>query len=90
MTIFRWRDRAANISAGDRLAEAQAVNRKILSALKRHHATAIGFVNEAKIVDEGKAEQYRSLLRDWTSHGNELGNHTFSHIDLSDRNLHHR
>lgn len=72
-----------NISAAARLREAQAINRRILAALKRHHAPAIGFVNEEKIVDENHAPQYRSLLREWITDGNELGNHTFSHANLS-------
>jgi len=49
-------------------------NDKLLAALKKHHAPAIGFVNssncEAPVVDA------------WLRAGEQLGNHTAHHVDL--------
>src|SRR5437899_4642342 len=71
------------ISSAERIAEARSVNHAILAALKRHHAPAIAFVNEGKVVADGVTEQNRKILSEWTGNGNDLGNHTFSHPDLS-------
>jgi len=55
----------------------------ILDAFTRHHVPAIGFVNEQKLEREGSVEPGRvALLRQWIDGGFELGNHTYSHIDL--------
>lgn len=72
------------INPGERIAEARAVNQAILAALKRHHAWAIGFVNEQKVSADGAADENREILRQWIRTGNDLGNHTFSHADLSE------
>lgn len=67
----------------ERLAEARAVNRAILKGLKKHHAPAIAFVNEGKVVADDKAEASRDILREWIKGGHDLGNHTFAHLDLN-------
>jgi peptidoglycan/xylan/chitin deacetylase (PgdA/CDA1 family) len=69
-----------NESPVQRLAEAGAVNHALLHALKKHHAPAIAFVNEQKI---GDSKVYREILSEWIRNGQDLGNHTFSHIDLT-------
>jgi peptidoglycan/xylan/chitin deacetylase (PgdA/CDA1 family) len=74
---------SAGMSPFERLATEQAVNRTILAGLHRHHAPAIGFVNEKKVIAEGPQKENREILREWIVAGNELGNHTFSHADLS-------
>jgi peptidoglycan/xylan/chitin deacetylase (PgdA/CDA1 family) len=71
------------LTPAEKLAAAQAVNRAILKALRRHHAPAIAFVNEGKVVADGHENENRAILREWTRQGHELGNHTFSHADLS-------
>jgi peptidoglycan/xylan/chitin deacetylase (PgdA/CDA1 family) len=44
---------------------------------------AIGFVNEGKVHRDGAVDSAEvALLRQWTSAGLELGNHTYSHLDL--------
>jgi len=73
----------AHATAERRLAETQAVNAAILSALKQHHAHAIAFVNEKKVLSDGLEKEYRSILSAWIKDGHELGNHTFAHLDLS-------
>lgn len=60
-------------------AEAESYNRAILASLAKHHAPAIGFVNE-KRVEELEA---RNVLQQWVRGGFDLGNHTFSHADLN-------
>jgi peptidoglycan/xylan/chitin deacetylase (PgdA/CDA1 family) len=66
--------------------EAQAVNRAILDALKKHHASAIGFVNEKTVEELGRASG-RRILEQWVREGFDLGNHTFSHADLNNMTL---
>lgn len=65
------------------LTEVQSINRAILRALDRHHARAIGFVNEQKISLLSAPGQGREILALWVRHGNGLGNHTFSHADAN-------
>ena len=74
---------SAGMTPDERIAVAQAVNRTILAGLRRHHAPAIAFVNENKVTAYGAAESNRKILRQWIVSGNDLGNHTFSHADLS-------
>ena len=64
--------------------EARAVNKAILRVLRRHHAPAIAFVNEKQVIRDGHVEQNRGILREWIRQGQELGNHTYSHADLSE------
>ncbi len=66
------------------LSEAQAANRAILRVLRQHHAPAIAFVNEKQVVRDGHIKQNRAILREWVKQGHELGNHTYSHADLTD------
>jgi peptidoglycan/xylan/chitin deacetylase (PgdA/CDA1 family) len=73
-----------NSNPAEVLAETRAVNKAILQALRRRHAPAIGFVNEKKVVRNGQTEQNRAILREWIRQGHELGNHTYSHADLTE------
>lgn len=65
-----------------KLSDSRTVNRKIIAVLRRHHAPATAFVNEDKVVESGHAAEERAVLREWTQHGYDLGNHTYSHVDL--------
>lgn len=60
---------------------------KLLKALRAQRVPAIGFVNEGKLFLEGEtdeqARQRASILELWPAGGFELGNHTYSHIDLN-------
>jgi peptidoglycan/xylan/chitin deacetylase (PgdA/CDA1 family) len=60
-------------------AEAESFNRAILDCLAMHHAPAIGFVNEKKVMELGSKE----ALEQWVRRGFDPGNHTFSHADLN-------
>lgn len=71
------------VSPAERLAETRKVNLAILKGLKKHHARAIAFANEKKVVADGATEESRAILQEWIKYGNDLGNHTFGHLDLS-------
>ena len=73
-----------NATAAEVLAETRAVNKAILRALRVHHAPAIAFVNEKKVIRDGHIKQNRTILREWIRQGHELGNHTYSHADLTE------
>jgi peptidoglycan/xylan/chitin deacetylase (PgdA/CDA1 family) len=60
---------------------------KVLSALTRAQAPAVGFVNESLLYVPGETDERIALLREWTQAGVELGNHTFSHLRFSDVSL---
>jgi peptidoglycan/xylan/chitin deacetylase (PgdA/CDA1 family) len=65
----------------------EALTRKLLTAVRAHRVPAIGFVNERKLFVEGEGpadvERRTALLRMWLDGGFELGNHTYSHMDLN-------
>jgi peptidoglycan-N-acetylglucosamine deacetylase len=61
-------------------AAVRAWNEKLLSALRKHHAPAIGFVNSGR---ECMRRDLASILRLWLRDGEELGNHTAHHVDLN-------
>ena len=61
----------------------RAINERMIAALKRHHAPAVAFVNERGISGSPDAEERRRILRRWIDAGMELGNHTYSHADLT-------
>ena len=52
-------------------------NEKVLATLRKHHATAIGFVNC------GINSQNLGVLDRWLAEGHQLGNHTAHHLDLN-------
>lgn len=65
----------------ERLSE---ITSKLLASVKRHGVPAIGFVNEGKLIVEGKRSDERiALLQMWLDAGLELGNHTYSHRSLN-------
>jgi len=52
---------------------------KLLAALQRHHAPAIGFVNSA----QRSKQEVASIVSLWMRNGQALGNHTAHHLDLN-------
>lgn len=60
------------------------VTEELLRSLKKFSVPAIGFVNMGKLYDkDGSFDKRRlALLKRWLDAGFELGNHTFSHLDL--------
>jgi peptidoglycan/xylan/chitin deacetylase (PgdA/CDA1 family) len=66
----------------------QDLTASILDAFARHAVPAIGFVNQGKLDRAGEPDPDRlALLRRWADAGLELGNHTYSHIDLHTETL---
>lgn len=62
----------------------QEITRNLLKLVKKAKVPAIGFVNESKLYkDEKRVEQEVDLLRAWTDAGLELGNHTYSHVNIA-------
>lgn len=69
-------DDLPNIHADLPLPVEQAITTKLLAAITAEHVPAIGFVNEDKIEDDG------AMVAQWLDAGLEIGNHTYSHMDL--------
>jgi peptidoglycan/xylan/chitin deacetylase (PgdA/CDA1 family) len=68
------------IVAGSVIGDWANVTDRLLAALRRQRATAVGFVNESKLYRNGTLDSTRvALLRSWLAAGHELGNHTFAH-----------
>ncbi|HUX79734.1 MAG TPA: alpha/beta fold hydrolase [Alphaproteobacteria bacterium] len=63
------------------------INERILEALKKYQAPAIGFVNEEKLYSKGQAKEKIAILQSWIDYGQPLGNHTYSHPFLSSSKL---
>ncbi|MBK9172878.1 MAG: polysaccharide deacetylase family protein [Chloracidobacterium sp.] len=64
------------------LAEYEYVTENLLSKLKAARVPAIGFVNERKLFVVGEIDRRTALLKRWLDDGHELGNHSFSHIQI--------
>jgi peptidoglycan-N-acetylglucosamine deacetylase len=64
------------------LEEMRGITSRLLESVKRNKVPAIGFVNERKLFVKGEMDARTELLRAWLDAGLELGNHTFSHINL--------
>ena len=64
------------------LEEMRRLTARLLESVKRNGVPAVGFVNERKLFVRGEMDARTDLLRAWLDAGLELGNHTFSHINL--------
>ncbi|CAN5332690.1 polysaccharide deacetylase family protein [soil metagenome] len=65
-------------------AQAKNITSNLLFALRSQGVPAIGFVNEQKLLVDGKpSKELEKLLRGWEENHLELGNHTFSHLDYN-------
>jgi peptidoglycan/xylan/chitin deacetylase (PgdA/CDA1 family) len=64
------------------LEDMQRITSALLASLKRNGVPVTAFVNEGKLNRRGEADKRINLLRAWLDAGEELGNHTFSHINL--------
>jgi peptidoglycan/xylan/chitin deacetylase (PgdA/CDA1 family) len=69
------------------LESVRQINRGITEALKKHHAWAIGFVNERKVQVKGERDTRAAILQLWLDSGLSLGNHTYTHLDFHDSSL---
>lgn len=60
------------------------ITRDLLAALVRRRVPITGFVNEGKLYDHGTLDTARvRLLEQWIAAGEDLGNHTYGHIDMN-------
>jgi peptidoglycan/xylan/chitin deacetylase (PgdA/CDA1 family) len=64
------------------LEDMRRITTRLLESVKRNNVPAVGFVNERKLYRRGEMDARTDLLRAWLDAGLELGNHTFSHINL--------
>jgi peptidoglycan/xylan/chitin deacetylase (PgdA/CDA1 family) len=62
--------------------EADKVTDTLLRRLRSHHLPAIGFVNEGKLAGP-EHKQRVALLQKWIDAGEDLGNHSYSHVSLT-------
>lgn len=64
------------------LEDMRRITTRLLESVRRNKVPAVGFVNERKLYRRGEMDARTDLLRAWLDAGLELGNHTFSHINL--------
>jgi peptidoglycan/xylan/chitin deacetylase (PgdA/CDA1 family) len=64
------------------LEDMRRITTRLLASVMRNKVPATGFVNEGKLYRRGEFDARTELLRAWLDAGLELGNHTFSHINL--------
>ncbi|HYJ92849.1 MAG TPA: polysaccharide deacetylase family protein [Pyrinomonadaceae bacterium] len=76
------------VSLEDDVAVRQEITRKLLKNISDAKVPAIGFVNENKLYTDGKRDEAKvKLLQQWLDAGLNLGNHTFSHMNLNNNPL---
>src|SRR5215204_5329989 len=76
------------VSTRKDLKNRQEITRRLLAHITTAKLPAIGFVNENKLYNgEKRDERQVDLLRAWLSAGLELGNHTFSHVNIANVSL---
>jgi peptidoglycan/xylan/chitin deacetylase (PgdA/CDA1 family) len=72
------------VSTRKDLKNRQEITRKLLNHIRKAKVPAIGFVNENKLyAGEKRDEAQIDLLRSWLDSNLELGNHTFSHVNIA-------
>lgn len=59
----------------------------LLSVLTRHHAPAIGFVNEQRLYVKNQLDARIAVLEMWLEAGMMLGNHSFAHARFQETPL---
>jgi peptidoglycan/xylan/chitin deacetylase (PgdA/CDA1 family) len=55
---------------------------RLAATMKAHKIPAVGFVNEGKLYVKDEVDARIATLRAWLEEGQDLGNHTFSHISV--------
>jgi peptidoglycan/xylan/chitin deacetylase (PgdA/CDA1 family) len=64
------------------LIQMRRITERLLKTISSNRIPAIGFVNEGKLHFSGEQEARTALLQMWLDAGLELGNHTYSHINM--------
>lgn len=62
--------------------EAQKITANLLDGFKRHHWQVTGFVNEIQLAEWDRPARIDLLTR-WLDAGMDLGNHSYSHLSLT-------
>lgn len=76
------------VSTRQDLKTRQEITRKLLAHITKAKVPAIGFVNENKLYNGDKRDEAQvDLLRSWLNANLELGNHTFSHVNIANVSL---
>jgi len=66
------------------LEDMRRVTTNLLPKVKAAGVPAVGFVNEGRLFHaRGEVDERRAVLEMWLEAGFELGNHTFSHINMN-------
>ncbi len=68
-------------------ADITAMTAKLLTTLRDQKIPVVGFVNEKKLYKTGEVDERIKSLQMWLDYGFELGNHTYSHMSLNQREL---
>src|SRR5215213_6852826 len=72
------------VSTRKDLKNRQEITRKLLAHITKAKVPASGFVNENKLYTNGQRDEAQvDLLRAWLNANLELGNHTFSHVNIA-------
>jgi peptidoglycan/xylan/chitin deacetylase (PgdA/CDA1 family) len=62
-----------------------AMTDKLMRPFREQHIPVIGFVNAGRHVD--KPAELQAILNVWLDAGADLGNHSYSHIDINEVSL---
>jgi len=68
-------------------ADITAMTTRLLTILRDQKVPVVGFVNEKKLFKLGEVDERIKALQMWLDYGFELGNHTYSHMSLNQREL---
>ena len=70
---------------GGSLKDDQAMTKKLVGHIREQRVPTVGFVNEIKLHENGPEQlaARTALLKEWLAAGVELGNHTYSHLDIN-------
>jgi len=69
------------------LVQMRSITERLLKTITDNQIPAIGFVNERKLHFPEELEERTALLKMWLDAGLELGNHTYSHINMDQVSL---
>jgi peptidoglycan-N-acetylglucosamine deacetylase len=59
------------------------VTSQLLKQLRDEKIPTVGFVNEGKLFRLGEIDARTAMLTAWLDSGHELGNHTYSHVNIA-------
>jgi peptidoglycan/xylan/chitin deacetylase (PgdA/CDA1 family) len=81
-------DDLPTVSLENDMSVRREITQKLLKRVTDAKIPAIGFVNEEKLYTNGKLDEAKvKLLRQWLDAGLDLGNHTYSHMNLNENPL---